>query len=230
MGLNNFWTSTLISTELRFYEMFPQYSCICITNPSWKISWKYSWKILLPKRFGPIVIRWWYLLTLSVAQYCPFTLQLDVEADSELRGGRQVLASSNISNLQKSVQNFTERRCNTGKLHFEKTTGYELIRGNPSRLFSDRDGGIIKDCAGRCESDARCMGFNMDYNRNECQAVTTSSENNLFNLRPSSGMSYFEGICLKGKHKGAFINCVFWTIFDHFPSRFHVDKKSTFLG
>ena len=107
---------------------------------------------------------------------------LDVKADS--RGGRTLLA---------------ERRCNSGKLHFEKTTGYELIRGNPSRLFSDRDGGIIKDCAGRCESDARCMGFNMDYNRNECQAVTTSSENNLFNLRPSSGSSYFEGICLKGK-------------------------------
>jgi hypothetical protein len=47
------------------------------------------------------------------------------------------------------------------------------------------------------------MGFNMDYNRNECQAVTTSSENNLFNLRPSSGMSYFEGICLKGRSRNA---------------------------
>ena len=98
-------------------------------------------------------------------------------------------------------RHFAERRCTSGKLHFEKTTGYELIRGNPSRLFSDRDGGIIKDCSGRCESDARCMGFNMDYNRNECQAVTTSSENNLFNLRPSSGSSYFEGICLKGEMK-----------------------------
>ena len=38
----------------------------------------------------------------------------------------------------------------------------------------------------------------MDYNRNECQSVTTNSENNLFNLRPASGTSYFEGICLKG--------------------------------
>ena len=91
-----------------------------------------------------------------------------------------------------------ERRCSSGQLHFEKTTGHELIRGNPSRLFSDRDGGIIDDCAGRCESDSRCMGFNMDYNRNECQSVTTNSENNLFNLRPASGTSYFEGICLKG--------------------------------
>ena len=96
------------------------------------------------------------------------------------------------------LQLVTERRCSSGQLHFEKTTGYELIRGNPTRLFSDRDGGIISDCAGRCESDSRCMGFNMDYNRNECQSVTTSSENNLFNLRPASGSSYFEGVCLKG--------------------------------
>ena len=99
------------------------------------------------------------------------------------------------------LQPVTERRCSSGQLHFEKTTGYELIRGNPSRLFSDRDGGIISDCAGRCESDSRCQGFNMDYNRNECQAVTTTSENNLFNLRPASGSSYFEGVCLKGNCK-----------------------------
>lgn len=39
----------------------------------------------------------------------------------------------------------------------------------------------------------------MDYNRNECQSVTSTSENNLFNLRPSSGVSYFEGICLNGR-------------------------------
>ena len=100
---------------------------------------------------------------------------------------------------QLNLQLVAERRCSSGQLHFEKTTGYELIRGNPSRLFSDRDGGIIGDCSGRCESDSRCMGFNMDYNRNECQAVTTTSENNLFNLRPASGSSYFEGVCLKGK-------------------------------
>ena len=108
---------------------------------------------------------------------CYQTLDLD-----DQRGGRLV----------------AERRCSSGKLHFEKITGYELIRGNPTRLFSHRDGGVIRDCAGRCESDARCMGFNMDYNRNECQAVTTTSENNLFNLRPSSGVSYYEGVCLKG--------------------------------
>ena len=51
----------------------------------------------------------------------------------------------------------------------------------------------------RCEADNRCKGFNMDYNRNECQAVTKNSENNLFNLRTSSGVSYFEAICLQGE-------------------------------
>ena len=108
-----------------------------------------------------------------------------------------------------------ERRCESGKLHFEKTTGYELIRGNPTRLFSDRDGGIIQDCTGRCESDNRCLGFNVDYNRNECQSVSSTSENNLFNLRPSSGVSYFEGICLKGRSCKAL-----WT-FERFIGNVH---------
>ena len=93
----------------------------------------------------------------------------------------------------------TERRCPFGNLAYEKTTGFELIRGSPIRLFSDRDGGIIGECSKRCEDDARCKGFNMDYNRNECQALTKNSEKNLFNLRPSSGVTYFEAICLKGK-------------------------------
>ena len=82
---------------------------------------------------------------------------------------------------------------------YEKTTGYELIRAQPYRLYSLREGGIVGNCGRRCESDTRCMGFNMDYNRNECQAVTKNSKNNLFNLRPSSGVSFFEAICLKGR-------------------------------
>ena len=91
-----------------------------------------------------------------------------------------------------------ERRCSFGKLAYEKTTGFELIRARPTRLFSDRDGGIIGDCGRACEQDSSCKGFNMDYNRNECQAVTKNSENNLFNLRKSPGVSYFEAICLRG--------------------------------
>ena len=39
----------------------------------------------------------------------------------------------------------------------------------------------------------------MDYERNECQGVTKNSKNNLFNLLPSSSVSFFEAICLKGK-------------------------------
>ena len=95
-----------------------------------------------------------------------------------------------------------ERRCTFGKLQYEKITGNELIRANPVRLFSRREGGITKDCARRCESDSRCLGFNMDYNRNECQAVSKNSENNLFNLRSSTGVSYFEAICLRGNACG----------------------------
>jgi hypothetical protein len=45
----------------------------------------------------------------------------------------------------------------------------------------------------------RCKGFNMDYNRNECQAVLESSQDNLFNLRPSTGIAFFEAICLRGR-------------------------------
>ena len=92
-----------------------------------------------------------------------------------------------------------ERRCSFGKLAYEKTTGFELIRARPTRLFSDRDGGIIADCASRCEDDTRCKAFNMDYNRNECQSLTRNSDDNLFNLRSSSGVSYFEAVCLRGQ-------------------------------
>ncbi|CAB4063246.1 unnamed protein product [Lepeophtheirus salmonis] len=88
-----------------------------------------------------------------------------------------------------------ERYCSFGRLTYEKTTGYELIRGNPTRLYSERDGGIIEQCASRCDEDADCKGFNMDYNRNECQSLTANSLNNLFNLRTSSGVSYFETTC-----------------------------------
>ena len=40
----------------------------------------------------------------------------------------------------------------------------------------------------------------MDYNRNECQSVVENSEDNLFNLRPSTGVAFFEAICLRGEH------------------------------
>ena len=92
------------------------------------------------------------------------------------------------------------RRCTFGRLEYEKTTGYELIRASPYRLHSRREGGITADCASRCEADNKCQGFNMDYNRNECQAVLETSEENLFNLRPSTGVAFFEAICLRGEN------------------------------
>ena len=92
-----------------------------------------------------------------------------------------------------------ERRCTFGRLEYEKTTGYELIRAGPKRLHSRREGGISGECASRCQADTNCQGFNMDYNRNECQSVIENSEENLFNLRPSTGVAFFEAICLRGK-------------------------------
>ena len=44
---------------------------------------------------------------------------------------------------------FAERRCTYGKLTYEKTTGYELIRAQPYRLYSLREGGIVVTCAQR---------------------------------------------------------------------------------
>ena len=98
------------------------------------------------------------------------------------------------------VNGSDKRRCTFGRLTYEKTTGHELIRASPSRLFSARDGGISGECARRCEADSRCKAFNMDYNRNECQALVDDSEGNLFNLRTSTGVAYFEAICLRGEY------------------------------
>ena len=98
-------------------------------------------------------------------------------------------------------------KCTFGNLYYEKTSGHELIRANPYRLLSAREGGIVQDCGRKCENDPRCLGFNMDYNRNECQAVSKNSDNNLFNLRSSTGVSYFEAICLRGNLKWQGIGC-----------------------
>ena len=111
---------------------------------------------------------------------------------------------STLSTGQTASQN---RRCTFGKLEYEKTTGYELIRASPYRLHSRREGGITDECAARCGADSKCQGFNMDYNRNECQAVLETSEENLFNLRPSTGVAFFEAICLRGEQAGESVSC-----------------------
>ena len=48
-----------------------------------------------------------------------------------------------------------ERRCTFGRLEYEKTTGYELIRAKPYRLYSRREGGITGECASRCQADSK---------------------------------------------------------------------------
>jgi len=104
------------------------------------------------------------------------------------------------SGLQTALQG---TRCTFGKLEFEKTTGYELIRAQGRRLHSRREGGISGECAARCKDDSNCKGYNMDYNRNECQSVIANSEDNLFNLRSNTGIGFFEAICLRGRTCGA---------------------------
>ena len=48
-----------------------------------------------------------------------------------------------------------ETRCTFGRLEYEKTTGYELIRAQGKRLHSRREGGISQDCAARCQTDSK---------------------------------------------------------------------------
>jgi hypothetical protein len=54
-----------------------------------------------------------------------------------------------IPKSESSNRLIPERRCANGKLTYEKTTGYELIRATPTRLFTSKDGGIIADCGSR---------------------------------------------------------------------------------
>ena len=54
--------------------------------------------------------------------------------------------------LQTALQ---ETRCTFGRLEYEKTTGYELIRAQGKRLHSRREGGISGECAARCQSDSK---------------------------------------------------------------------------
>nr|XP_040567250.1 uncharacterized protein LOC121116996 isoform X1 [Lepeophtheirus salmonis] len=138
--------------------------------------------------------------------------------DMDFDRNRRPTSATGAMNKRKGKSE--ERSCSFGRLTYEKTTGYELIRGNPTRLYSERDGGIIEQCASRCDEDADCKGFNMDYNRNECQSLTANSLNNLFNLRTSSGVSYFETTCLRGSGCG-----LLWTYERFVNKELKVDPK-----
>lgn len=90
-------------------------------------------------------------------------------------------------------------RCAFGRMTYEKVSGYELDRGHSYLLYRDAARGISDRCAKRCQSDIRCHAFNLDYNRNECSALEFANDEVRYDLRRSSGVAYFEGICLRGK-------------------------------
>ena len=89
-------------------------------------------------------------------------------------------------------------RCAFGRMTYEKVSGYELDRGHSYLLYRDSGRGISDKCAKRCQSDIKCHAFNLDYNRNECSALEFANDEVRYDLRRSSGVAYFEGICLRG--------------------------------
>ncbi|XP_059489112.1 uncharacterized protein LOC132204551 isoform X2 [Neocloeon triangulifer] len=88
-------------------------------------------------------------------------------------------------------------RC-PGRLEFEKVTGFELTGERGYSLARDRLPGITLQCARRCQNDPRCAAFNIDYRGSECVALTVVTESSRIDLRPTPGVAYFEGICLRG--------------------------------
>ena len=98
--------------------------------------------------------------------------------------------------------NILDRRCTNGKLTYEKTKGYELIKAEPySPLYIWNYGlqeGWFSTCGRICKSDTKCMGFNMGYNRTECR-LFKNSKNNMPYIWKFFG-AFFKAICLKGKY------------------------------
>ncbi|KAK8733712.1 hypothetical protein OTU49_006442, partial [Cherax quadricarinatus] len=92
---------------------------------------------------------------------------------------------------------FAVDRCSFGRLTYEKVTGFELSRIKSELLFSSKTEGITARCAELCKNLNSCMAFNLDYNRFECYSLDTRASEVPQNLRQSSGVGYFEGICLR---------------------------------
>ncbi|XP_063218616.1 uncharacterized protein LOC134528880 [Bacillus rossius redtenbacheri] len=84
---------------------------------------------------------------------------------------------------------------------FEKMTGYELQGQRSYRLASELAPGITVKCAQLCRADPLCSGFNLDYNRNECEAVQARPGGHPslpIDLRQVPGIAFFEAVCLAG--------------------------------
>lgn len=84
-------------------------------------------------------------------------------------------------------------------MEFEKVTGFELTGERGFSLARERLPGMTLQCARRCQNDPRCAAFNLDYRGSECIGLTVVTETSRIDLRPTPGVAYFEGICLRGE-------------------------------
>ncbi|XP_022243343.1 uncharacterized protein LOC106460834 [Limulus polyphemus] len=84
------------------------------------------------------------------------------------------------------------------QLAYDKVTGYELVAVAGSSLYqgSPSSPGISYECLQKCRITTDCRAFNLDYQRQHCTGLRYTSADRLYDLRPSFGKSYFEGICL----------------------------------
>ncbi|CAB3367593.1 Hypothetical predicted protein [Cloeon dipterum] len=88
-------------------------------------------------------------------------------------------------------------RC-PGRMEFEKITGFEMTGERGFSLGRERLPGVTLQCARRCQNDPRCAAFNIDYRASECVGLTVVTDSSRIDLRPTAGVAYFEGICLRG--------------------------------
>ena len=94
------------------------------------------------------------------------------------------------------------------RTHFQRVAGHEAVG---SRYFSmrmmnvrDMPAGLLIACINQCGSDPLCLGLNYNAVQQTCSSIEedfrswrlNASENIL--LRPTSGMGYFESLCLQG--------------------------------
>lgn len=78
-------------------------------------------------------------------------------------------------------------------------TGFEMTGERGFSLARERLPGMTLQCARRCQNEPRCAAFNLDYKGSECIGLTVVTESSRIDLRPTPGIAYFEGICLRGE-------------------------------
>ena len=79
---------------------------------------------------------------------------------------------------------------------FERVPNFEPVGGYLNLLYTDNNSpGIVSECANRCQSNARCRAFIVDYTAGSCSGIFDNSSIGKFDLRLSIGKDYFEGFC-----------------------------------